>query len=226
MTSTDDEMQAVRCRGVSKTYRTDASEVPALIDVDFTSGGAVTALFGPSGSGKSTLLRILAGLERPDAGQVVLGPHAIGTMSRRSFRRLQTFDLALLFQQPSYNLVEYLTAREQLVLAAHLRGRGGEDVDALLDRVGLGPRAGHRPVQLSGGEQQRLAFASAVVGGPSWVLADEPTAELDAASAARVLQFVSDLAERSHTTFVLASHDPAVRDISSSVVTLHHGRIV
>jgi putative ABC transport system ATP-binding protein len=232
MTSTDDtvdmglvDMGTVVCRGVSKTYRSHASAVDALVGVDFTSEGAITALFGPSGSGKSTLLRMLAGLERPDEGDVVLGSHTIGAMSRRSFRRLQRSDLALVFQQPSHNLLEYLTARQQLELAAQLRGRGGDDVDALLDRVGLTRRAAHTPAQLSGGEQQRLAFASAVIGGPRWVLADEPTAELDAASADRVLEVVTDLAAESATTFVLASHDPAVRAIASSVVMLTHGRI-
>jgi putative ABC transport system ATP-binding protein len=225
MTLTDHNENAVTCRGVGKTYRTDASEVDALVEVDFKTEGTITALFGPSGSGKTTLLKILAGIERPDRGDVALGPHMIGTMTRRSFRRLQRSDLALVFQQPSHNLLEYLTAREQLVLAAQLRGRGGEDVDTLLERVGLGPRGRHTPSQLSGGEQQRLSFASAVVGNPRWVLADEPTAELDAASADRVLQVVADLADHSNTTFVLSSHDPAVREVASSVVTLRHGRI-
>src|SRR6516162_5926300 len=109
MTSIDDDVDAVTCRGVCKTYRTDVSEVAALVEVDFRTEGAITALFGPSGSGKTTLLKMLAGLERPDRGEVVLGPYTIGTMTRRSFRRLQRSDLALVFQQPSYNLLEYLT---------------------------------------------------------------------------------------------------------------------
>jgi putative ABC transport system ATP-binding protein len=216
----------VSCRGVSKTYRSGASDVPALVDVDFESSGSITALFGPSGSGKSTLLRILAGMERPDEGDVYLGATGITALSKRRFRRLQRFELALVFQQPSHNLLDYLTARQHLELAAQFRGRGGEQVDDLLDRIGLTSRADNRPTQLSGGEQQRLAFAAAVIGNPRWVLADEPTAELDALSAALVLDVVSRLAETWHTTFVLASHDPAVRTISSSVVTLHHGRVV
>jgi putative ABC transport system ATP-binding protein len=194
--------------------------------VDFESSGSITALFGPSGSGKSTLLRILAGMERPDEGDVYLGATGITALSKRRFRRLQRFELALVFQQPSHNLLDYLTARQHLELAAQFRGRGGEHVDDLLDRIGLTSRADNRPTQLSGGEQQRLAFAAAVIGNPRWVLADEPTAELDALSAALVLDVVSRLAETWHTTFVLASHDPAVRTISSSVVTLHHGRVV
>jgi putative ABC transport system ATP-binding protein len=224
MTSTESDVNAVICRGVCKAYRTDSSEVAALVEVDFRTEGTVTAIFGPSGSGKTTLLRMLAGLERPDRGEIALGPYRIGTMTRRSFRRLQRSDLAVVFQQPSYNLLEYLTAREQLVMAAQMRGRGGGDVDTLLDLIGLSPRGGHTPAQLSGGEQQRLAFASAVIGRPRWVLADEPTAELDATSANRVLEVVADLAAHSNTTFVLSSHDSAVRDVASSVVMLRHGR--
>jgi putative ABC transport system ATP-binding protein len=225
-TSAGTARHAISCRGITKTYRSDASSVPALVDVDFDSENGITALLGPSGSGKSTLLRILAGVEHPDQGEIHLGPTRVSRLSRREFRRLQRFDLALVFQQPSHNLLEYLTARQHLELAAQFRRRGGDQIDDLLERIGLNRRAANRPTQLSGGEQQRLAFAAAVVGNPRWVLADEPTAELDAMSAGLVLEVVSGLAETSHTTFVLASHDPAVRTIASSVVTLYHGRVV
>jgi putative ABC transport system ATP-binding protein len=224
-TSTGTNDATISCRGVAKSYRSDTSSVPALVDVDFDSAGGITALFGPSGSGKSTLLRILAGMERPDQGDVQLGPIRISSLSRRRFRRLQRFDLALVFQQPSHNLLDYLTAREHLELAAQFRRRGNDQIDDLLERIGLASRAGNRPTQLSGGEQQRLAFAAAVIGNPRWILADEPTAELDATSAGLVLEAVAGLAETWQTTFVLASHDPAVRTIASSVVTLDHGRI-
>jgi putative ABC transport system ATP-binding protein len=228
MTSTDagTAFAAISCRGITKTYRSGASDVPALVDVDFESSGSITALFGPSGSGKSTLLRILAGMERPEKGDVHLGATDINALSRRGFRRLQRFELALVFQQPSHNLLDYLTARQHLELAAQFRGRGAAQVDDLLEQIGLTGRADNRPTQLSGGEQQRLAFAAAVIGNPRWVLADEPTAELDAVSAGLVLEVVSRLAETQHSTFVLASHDPAVRTISSSVVSLRHGRVV
>ncbi len=196
-TSAGATRDAISCRGITKTYRSDASSVPALVDVDFDSSGGITALFGPSGSGKSTLLRILAGMEHPDQGEVHLGPTRISRLSRRRFRRLQRFDLALVFQQPSHNLLEYLTARQHLELAAQFRQRGGDQIDDLLERIGLTRRAANRPTQLSGGEQQRLAFAAAVVGNPRWVLADEPTAELDATSAGLVLEVVSGLAETS-----------------------------
>src|SRR5262249_36781227 len=123
-------------------------------------------------------------------------------------------------------LLDYLTARQHLEMAAQFRGRGDDQVDELLERIGLGERAGNRPTQLSGGEQQRLAFAGSVIGSPRWVLADEPTAELDAGSAARVLDVVAGLAAGTGTTFVMASHDPAVRSIATKVVTLEHGRVV
>ncbi len=225
MTSTDPRHDIVSCRGVSKSYRADSTVVPALVEVDFESSGPITALFGPSGSGKSTLLRILAGMEKPDSGNVSLGDTFLDSVSKRRFRRLQRHDLSVVFQQPSHNLLEYLTARQHLTMAAQSRGRGGDQIDELLERVGLDQRADNAPTQLSGGEQQRLAFASAVVGRPRWVLADEPTAELDAASAGQVLEVVARLADETHTTFVLASHDLAVRDIASSLVTLHHGRV-
>jgi putative ABC transport system ATP-binding protein len=225
-TSAATASETISCRGITKTYRSDASDVAALVDVTFESSGRITALFGPSGSGKSTLLRILAGMERADEGTVELGSTVIGELSRRRFRQLQRFDLALVFQQPSHNLLDYLTARQHLELAAQFRGRGGDQVDGLLERIGLTGRSDNRPTQLSGGEQQRLAFAAAVIGSPRWVLADEPTAELDAFSAGLVLEVVSGLAETSETTFVMASHDAAVRAISSSVVTLQHGRVV
>jgi ABC-type lipoprotein export system ATPase subunit len=226
MTSTEVSHSTVSCRGVSKAYRGGASPVSALADVDFTSEGGITALFGPSGSGKSTLLRILAGMEAPDHGQVHLGEIDVAALSRRAFRRLQRSELTLVYQQPSHNLLEYLTVRQHLEFAAQLRGRGLGDVEVLLARVGLDHRARHAPTQLSGGEQQRLAFAAAVIGGPRWVLADEPTAELDDESAAGVLEVISDLAGDGSTTFVVASHDPAVRSVASALVTLQHGRVV
>ena len=179
-TSAGTAHDAISCRGITKTYRSNASSVPALVDVDFDSESGITALFGPSGSGKSTLLGILAGMERPDRGDVHLGPTRLSTLSRRRLRRLQRFDLALVFQQPSHNLLDYLTARQHLELAVQFHGRGVDQIDDLLERIGLASRAGNRPTQLSGGEQQRLAFAAAVIGNPRWVLADEPTAELDA----------------------------------------------
>ena len=132
--------------------------------------------------------------------------------------------MSYVFQEPSQNLIGYLNARDQLVLAGQLRGSVLDGIDDLLDSVGLGKRWNHLPNQLSGGEQQRLAVAAAVVGNPQVVLGDEPTAELDRVSGARLLSSIVDLAHAG-TTFVLASHDPAVRDIADVVVELQNGRV-
>jgi putative ABC transport system ATP-binding protein/macrolide transport system ATP-binding/permease protein len=135
--------------------------------------------------------------------------------------------VAYLFQRPGENLLPYLDAVAQVRLAAQLRGLRVTDaeVHALLDRLGLGARAGHRPAQLSGGEQQRLAVACGVVGDPALVVADEPTAELDTAAAERVLAAMEDLAA-SGVGFVVSSHDPRVRAIADGFVRLDHGRVV
>jgi putative ABC transport system ATP-binding protein/macrolide transport system ATP-binding/permease protein len=135
--------------------------------------------------------------------------------------------VAYLFQRPGENLLPYLDAAAQIRLAAALRGaRVGEDeISALLTRMGLEARADHRPGQLSGGEQQRLAVACGVVGGPALVVADEPTAELDTAAAERVLTAMEDLAA-SGVGFVISSHDPRVMAIADGFVRLDHGRVV
>jgi putative ABC transport system ATP-binding protein len=224
--SGDDADMAMTCHRVSKTYHRGSSTVAALVDIDLTAPkGRITALFGPSGSGKSTLLRLLAAVDRPDGGDIRLGMLSIGALSSRRRRRLRRDAIAYVFQEPSHNLVGYLTAREQLVLAARLRGTSPTGTSELLGAVGLEGRADHLPGQLSGGEQQRLAFAAAVTGSPHVVLSDEPTAELDRASGARLLTAVVELCQRG-ITCVIASHDPAVREVAHVVVELDHGRVV
>jgi putative ABC transport system ATP-binding protein len=135
--------------------------------------------------------------------------------------------VAYLFQRPGENLLPYLAAVDQVRLAGQLRGPrpADDEVDELLDRLGLADRAGHRPAELSGGEQQRLAVACGVVGGPDLVVADEPTAELDTHAAERVLAAISDLAA-SGVAFVLSSHDPRVTAIADGTVRLEHGRVL
>ncbi len=216
---------AVACRHVSKTYVLSDSSVPALVDVSMRAPvGQITAVFGPTGSGKSTLLHLLSTVDRPDEGQVLFGDMSIGDLSARRRRQLRRHEISYVFQEPSQNLIGYLNARDQLVLAGQLRGSALNGIDHLLDLVGLGDRSRHMPDQLSGGEQQRLAVAAAAMGDPQVVLGDEPTAELDRASGARLLSSIVDLA-RAGTTFVIASHDPAVREIADDVVELRNGRV-
>jgi ABC-type lipoprotein export system ATPase subunit len=212
---------------VDKTYRNGTSEVPALRDVSIrVPAGRIVALFGPSGSGKSTLLRMLAAVDRPDRGSVEVAGVDITDASARRRRAIRRREVAYVLQDPGHNLVPYLDAIGQLRLALTLRGRrpGSWDPGELLDLLGLGHRRHHHPIQLSGGEQQRLAVCAAVVGAPAIVLFDEPTAELDTASAATLLASVTDLRDRG-TTFVISSHDEAVRAIADEVVELHHGRL-
>jgi putative ABC transport system ATP-binding protein len=219
---------AAACRGVGKTYRTATESVPALVDVTLSIPRArVTVVVGPSGSGKSSLLRLLACIDSPDTGEVLIAGQRVDRLRPRARRRLRQRQVAYLFQRPGENLLPYLDAVAQVRLAASLRGApvGVDEAVDLLDRLGLRDRADHLPGQLSGGEQQRLAVACGVVGDPALVVADEPTAELDTAAAERVLTAMEDLAA-SGVGFVLSSHDPRVMAIADGFVRLDHGRLV
>jgi putative ABC transport system ATP-binding protein len=219
---------AAVCRDVVKTYRTATESVTALDGVSLSIPRAqVTVVVGPSGSGKSSLLRLLACVDRPDAGEVRIAGRRVDALRARARRALRRRQVAYLFQRPGENLLPYLDAAGQVRLAAALRGARvtDDEIHDLLGRLGLDSRADHRPGQLSGGEQQRLAVACGVVGGPALVVADEPTAELDTAAAERVLTAMEDLAV-SGVGFVISSHDPRVMAIADGFVRLDHGRVV
>jgi putative ABC transport system ATP-binding protein len=215
---------AAGCTGVVKIYWTATGEVHALkgIDADFP-GGAISAVVGPSGSGKSSLLRILACIDRPTAGQVRVGGTEVAGLGPGKRRQLRKRLIGYMFQRPSENLISYLTATEHLEMAARLRGVS-EDGQAmeLLEALGLRARADHRPSALSGGEQQRLALASAVIGSPALVLADEPTAELDSESAGHLMDRLVELRDRG-LSFVVATHDPIVMKVADVILHLRHG---
>jgi putative ABC transport system ATP-binding protein len=216
----------VACAGLVKEYVTATGTVRALKGVDAVfPAGRVTAVVGPSGSGKSSLLRILACVDRPTAGSVRVGDLNVAAIGARGRRRVRRRQVGYVFQRPSDNLLPYLTAREQLDLAGRLRGgqRAGE-AERLLAALGLQHRAGHRPEQLSGGEQQRLAFAAAVIGAPALVVADEPTAELDSEAGERLMRAVLGLREQG-TSLVLSSHDPVVTGAVDGILRLHDGEV-
>lgn len=219
----------VVCAGLVKEYATATGTVRALKGVDAAfPAGRVTAVVGPSGSGKSSLLRVLACVDRPTAGSVRVGGVDVADLGARGRRRVRRELVGSVFQQPADNLLPYLTAREQLELAARLRGqagrRGAGEAKRLLAALGLEHRADHRPEQLSGGEQQRLAFAAAVIGGPALVVADEPTAELDSEAGERLMRAVLDLRDQG-TSLVVSSHDAVVTGAVDGIVRLHDGEV-
>ncbi|MCA0144410.1 ABC transporter ATP-binding protein [Blastococcus sp. LR1] len=218
---------AAECSRVVKTYRTATESVTALDGVDLAIPRArLTVVVGPSGAGKSSLLRLLACLDRPDSGSVHVGGLRVDGLRARGRRRLRRRHVSYLFQRPGENLLPYLGAAEQVRLAASMRGAEVDDdaISALLSRLGLGARVSHRPGELSGGEQQRLAVACSVIGSPTLVVADEPTAELDSAAADRVLGAMGELAATG-VAFVVSSHDPRVMAVADGVVRLDHGRV-
>lgn len=218
---------AAACHGLVKIYWTATGEVHALKGIDARfQAGAVTALVGPSGSGKSSLLRILAGMDQPSAGTVQIAGVNLAEAPASQIKDIRRQLIGYVFQRPSDNLVPYLTAWEHLQATSQLRGlRGVPQGKELLGALGLGNRLEHKPEQLSGGEQQRLAFAQAVMGNPAVVLADEPTAELDTASAEALLKEVSDLVRSQHIAFILTTHDPKVVGTADRILHLRHGNL-
>ena len=213
---------AVVATGIEVVYRNASGDVRALAGVDVGLATGVTAIVGPSGSGKSSLLRVLGLIDRPSAGVVRIDDREVSALRAGQRRRVRRQRIGYLFQRPADNQIAHLSALENLRLSARIRGDGDAEPVALLASLGLADRAGHPVERLSGGEQQRLAVAAAVIGAPAVVLADEPTAELDAVSAARLLEVVETMA-RGGTTFAVATHDPAVVAIASHVVHLRHG---
>jgi ABC-type lipoprotein export system ATPase subunit len=185
--------------------------------------GAMSAVVGPSGSGKSTLLQILATVERPTAGLVLVDGVEVTSRSSRELRALRRRDIGFVFQRPSHNLIPHLDAADHLRHAARVR-RSDVDPVALLDLVGLEGRANHRPSQLSGGEQQRLAVAQAAVGDPILLLADEPTAELDHEAGAQVLALLAARAAAG-SAVVITTHDPEVVAQADSTLALRDGAV-
>ncbi len=188
--------------------------------------GETVAIVGPSGSGKTTLLGLLAGLDRPTGGRVLLDGTDLGALSEDDRARLRREKIGFVFQ--SFQLIPTLTARENVAVPLDLAGSGGgaARADELLDRVGLGGRGHHYPAQLSGGEQQRVALARAFIHRPSILFADEPTGNLDAATGARIIELMMELNRELGTTLVLVTHDLELAGRARRVIRLADGAVV
>jgi ABC-type lipoprotein export system ATPase subunit len=212
---------AVRCEDVVKTYPSATGRVRALRGVTAAfPANALVAVAGPSGSGKSSLLRLIAGMDRPTSGSVEVEGRAIARASSHRRRRLRRYTVGYVFQRPSDNFLPHLTVGEHLSRVA----RDGH-VHEVVAELGIADRVDHLPAELSGGEQQRAAFAQALVSGARVIVADEPTAELDTASADGVLGAIRSLRERG-VTFVLATHDATVMRAADVLLRLDHGEVV
>ncbi len=221
--------QAADIRGVVRRFPVVGDVVIALDRVDLAIPfGKMTVVAGPSGSGKSTLLAVLACMQRPDEGTVTVGDTDVVALGRRARRQLRRDRLGIVLPQPSENLLDHLDAIANVRWAAHQRRGGPEsviDVEPLLEAVGLGAAGARRVRELSGGEQQRLAVACALAGGPELVILDEPTASLDRASANSLVEVLAGVAAEG-STMVIASHDHTLIDTGDLVVELDHGRRV
>ncbi|MDJ0925260.1 MAG: ATP-binding cassette domain-containing protein [Acidimicrobiia bacterium] len=216
--------RTLECRNVSRTYRAEDGVVWALKEVSMTAAsGQITVLAGPSGSGKSTLLRILAGIDLPLSGTVTIGGRDLTAMRPRDRRRFRARYLAYLFQDPAANLLSYLSVWDHLALAARVRRTDPEM--SLLESLEIEELANELPATLSAGQQQRAALATAMVGDPALILADEPTAELDAVSANLAVDGLVRL-RRLGATMVITSHDAQVISIADAVVRLERGTVM
>jgi ABC-type lipoprotein export system ATPase subunit len=215
-------------RDVTHTYTTD-EVVVALDRADLTvaPGGSV-ALVGPSGSGKSTVLTLLAGLQKPDEGEVRIGEHVLPSLSQRRLHALRAETVAAVLQVPGAGLLPWASARQNLDLVRRKARatREGRSPEELLSRLGLEQVADAPVSRLSGGEQQRVALATALVHRPSVLLLDEPTSQLDARSRGAALALLQQVHDEEHATIVIATHDQEVAAITGKVVWLQDGRLL
>jgi putative ABC transport system ATP-binding protein len=224
--TTSTTLAAVRAVEVTKRYGAGPATVVALDDVTTAlPAGQFTAVMGPSGSGKSTLLHCLAGLERVDSGTVYLGETDLSVLSERELTKLRR-RVGFVFQ--SFNLLPALSAAENLLLPLRIAGRRPDRdwTDRVIDAVGLRARLGHRPGELSGGEQQRLAVARALTGQPAVVFADEPTGNLDSHASADLLDLLRHCVDDFGETVVMVTHDPAAAGYADRVLFITDGRVV
>lgn len=222
-------MNVIETKALSKIYHESDVPVYALNGVDLTiEKGEFTAIVGPSGSGKTTLLNIIGGLDNPSEGKVIINNTDISTYTENQMVDFRMHNIGFVFQ--SYNLIPVLTARENVEFIMLLQKKSKQEMQKralnLLSRVGLSDKVDKKPGQLSGGQQQRVAVARALASKPAFILADEPTANLDSHSTENLLDMMAEMNKEEEATFVFATHDQRVINKARRVVTLEDGKII
>ena len=222
-------MSIISIENITKVYTETEVEVHAVngIDLNFEEG-EFAAIVGPSGSGKTTLLNMLGGLDTPTSGKITINNTDISHLSGSQLIDFRLWNIGFVFQ--AYNLIPVLTAKENVEFIMHLQGKKKNEREArtkeLLSSVGLGDRLNSRPSKLSGGQQQRVAVARALASKPKFVLADEPTANLDSKSTENLLDIMERLNKEENITFIFATHDARVMKKARRVITVEDGKIV
>lgn len=223
------KQKIIQLTDVCKTYKNSEIEVQAVNHVDLEiEKGEFTAIVGPSGSGKTTMLNLIGGLDRPDCGSIFVANRDIATLSDKELTEFRLYYIGFIFQ--SYNLLPVLTVRENSEFVMQLQGRSFLEtkmrVEYLLKEVGLFERIDALPSKLSGGQQQRVAVVRALAPKPTFILADEPTANLDSKSTELLLDIMYQLNQEEAMTFVFSTHDARVMKRAKRIITLEDGKIV
>ncbi|BEG98649.1 ABC transporter ATP-binding protein [Bacteroides sedimenti] len=222
-------MNIIEIKGITKVYDIKTMPFKALngIDLSFEQGEFV-AIVGPSGSGKTTLLNIMGGLDMPTEGEVMIEGVNISRLSERKKTNFRMNNIGFVFQ--AYNLIPVLTAKENVEFILQLQGVTPDYVEEralkLLTAVGLGDKADRRPAKLSGGEQQRVAVARALASRPRFILADEPTANLDSKSTENLLEIMEKMNREENITFIFSTHDARVMKKARRVITIEDGKVI
>ena len=222
-------MKILQLKNVNKIYNSSQVKVHAVNDVSLDFEEAeFAAIVGPSGSGKTTLLNLIGGLDMPSSGEIIIDDTDLSKLKASKLIDFRLRNIGFVFQ--SYNLIPVLTAKENVEFIMTLQKwpqeKRDERTHELLRAVGLDDRAGSRPSKLSGGQQQRIAVARALASRPKFILADEPTANLDSKSATNLLEIMEKLNRESKITFIFSTHDPRVVKMARRVITLEDGKVV
>lgn len=222
-------MKVLELRNVNKIYNSSEIRVHAVNDVTLSfTEGEFAAIVGPSGSGKTTLLNLIGGLDMPTSGEIIIDGTDLSKLKSSQLIDFRLNNIGFVFQ--SYNLIPVLTAKENVEFIMTLQKWTVKDRDRrtqeLLQAVGLGDRINSRPSKLSGGQQQRVAVARALASKPKFILADEPTANLDSKAATTLLEIMENLNREEKITFIFSTHDPRVVKMARRVITLEDGKVI